>query len=135
MSALFGHKDYGAIYSDDGEHLKSIRIKNKENSFIFDDKTFVLDRKKFKPLERNGVFYNKRYYHYNINNSFPFLLDKKGEPFINAEQLNILMETKVLKDLNALGNNWLKNIKIQHVLIGLGILAAIYYFANGGSLT
>ena len=133
--SLFGHKDYGAIYSDDGEHIKSVRIKNKENSFTWDEKSFILDRKKVKPLERNGVFYDKRYYHYNINNPFPFLLNKKGEPMVNAEQFNILMETKVLKDINSLNNNWLKNIKIQHVLIGLGILAVIYYVANGGSLT
>ena len=94
----------------------------------------MLDRKKVFPFKIKGVFFDRRYFHYTVKNPNPILMDKKSFPIVDAEQLTIILETKVLKDLNALGNNWLSQIKIQHVLIGLGVLVALYYFLSGGTL-
>ena len=53
-------------------------------------------------------------------------------PDFNTEALNIMLETKVIKDLNNV-NKKLK-LDMKTVLIILGLVVAAIYFLNGGKI-
>ena len=133
--AIFGNREYAIIYGENGEHITTIKINKKKTEFEFREQTYITDRKNVKPFVKNGFLTDKKYYNYNIDNPFPILMDKKNESLINPKQLNIMLETKVLQDLNKIDKGFFGNIKPIHIIIGIVVIIILYYLATGGSIT
>lgn len=143
--------------------MKNFFNKNKEKIILFDDKgeqikienlekgtekirlkingknrTYLINKKTDNYIKiKNGLMGTTKYYLFNLKQTNPFPLTSYNEPLVNSEDLDSIIETKVLKDLNQPpnANDWFNNIKIEHVLIGIGIIVVGVYFLQGGSLT
>lgn len=128
---------YALFFDDNGEFIKRIKFKRK-------DRVFTYERKKYNVEIQNATFYPKRFliffksyfYFYNINNPSPLSFEKVVEPVINPELYNIMLETKVARDLNDLHKDFLgKLLTPRNIFIGIILVIAIIYFAQGGSIT
>lgn len=143
--------------------MKNFFNKNKEKIILFDDKgeqikienlekgtekirlkingknrTYLINKKTDNYIKiKNGLMGTTKYYLFNLKQTNPFPLTSYNEQLVNSEDLDSIIETKVLKDLNQPpnANDWFNNIKIEHVLIGIGIIVVGVYFLQGGSLT
>lgn len=131
-------KEFACIMSDDAQHLETIRMKRNSLKFSYDNKAYNISRK-----GKNYLYFVKyllfwrierRYYIYNVHNPDQLELSVNNTPIFNAEQYNIMLETKALSDLNKIGNSFLGNIDWKVIVIGLAILAAIIFFIKGGKI-
>lgn len=131
-------REYGDIRNDDGQVVKRVRIKNDENTFKYDDREYIVNRKDGERFTIKGVFIHKTYYFYNINNPQPLKFNKTTkiwEPILDASVFKTLMENKVIIDLNTPPSNSLfKNLKPSHILLGLIVIGVLIYLAKGGKL-
>ena len=133
-------RDRAIITNSDGEQIKIVKLGKYKSEWkeTIDkkDHRFVLNRKLDKYITIKGFWKNYRYYVFNKDHINPISLSYNEAPKFHSADLDILLETKVLKDLNTVQTDgWLSNIKLKHVLIGLAILAVIIYFMRGGTFT
>ena len=128
---------YKAIFYDDrGEYIGTKKFDRKEAHFKYNDGAYNISIKDSTMFEVKGLFFNKRYFQYNLNDPNPILMDKKREPIMNARLYNINLETKLAKQLNDLDKgDWEKLFTFKNIVIVLAILGAVYYFASGGKIT
>lgn len=74
-------------------------------------------------------------YFYNVNNSHPITLDKRAEPPISPELFDVMMETKLARDLNNLSKSGLGELLTpRNIIIAIVVVGIIIYLATGGSL-
>lgn len=136
MTSLF--KTQRALFFDEnGDYLGSKTFKRSEKIFKYKKNSYNIDLKysSFRNINVIPILWDRKDYYYNIGNSNPVLIDKKSEPIINPELYNIMLETKVARDLNDLSRKGLADfLTPRNILIGLIVVGAIIYFASGGSL-
>lgn len=122
------------FYDDRGEFLNTKWFSKHKPTFKFQEKTFINDTKNPSFKLAKGLLYNTKFYHYNINNPKPLVLNHKVEAGeITSEQLNIIIETDVLKKLNSVNSGFLANLDFKTIaIIAVVCIAGYYIFKNGG---
>lgn len=131
----FFKKYYGNMYDDRGEFEKSTKITVSAGVFKYKNKSYNIDLKEGSVFFKKGIIIDRYYYDYNISNSNPIKKDKKSEPIFNPELYNMMLETKVVRDLNSLVKSNLSELLTpQNIMIVVGGIAVIYYFSTGGKL-
>lgn len=123
------------MYDDNGRFIKKVRLKRHEKRFRYNKKSFNIDEKEAGETNLDYWLFEKRFYHYNINNPNPFKLDKKGEPIMDSALYDIQLETKVAMDLNNLNEgNLSKLLTPRNIIIGLIVIGIIYFLLSGNSI-
>lgn len=138
--ALFGTLYKALLFDDKGEHLDIVGFKRKSDIIAYAHGT---NARKFNYIpdncsywEKRGIFFNKRYYFYNVNNPNPYIFKKTAEPVINSKIYRVMLDTKVAQDLNKLASGGLAQyLTPKNIIIGLIILGVIIYFASGGTIS
>lgn len=131
---LFDKKKYRAIiFNSNGEQIAIINIKRDEKTFKWNGKTYKTDFEAKTYLKRSNLFNDFKYFLYQIDNPFPleFKTFNKIDTKIKTDELNALLETKVLFDLNKLDNPLSKLFSTKG-LIGLAIGGIILYIILSG---
>lgn len=119
------------IYNNRGEQLAIIPINRNEKSFKWKNRRFLLDFNHDTSFNRKNIFSKFKYFIYNINHSSPISFKDIKNPKFDTEALNLLLETKVLVDLNTPKNkipDWL-NFK---TLMIIAVIGGIAYYLIGG---
>lgn len=137
---LFRTKHIAILFDDKGEYVDDVSFKRNEDVFTYgkgkDNRKYNIVLDNCTIFERHGYLRNKRYYFYNINNPMPFILNKKTEPYFNSKLYNIMLETKVARDLNNLVKGvWSELFTARNVIIAIIIIGVIVYFTTGGKIT
>lgn len=137
LTRLF-NKEYAKIINDDGLLIKIKKIKLSENDFSWKGKTYNVVRNQAHRDTRQkylGIITHYIYY-YNVKNPNPLAYNKTSnafEPLIDAELYNKLLEANILKKLNTVPFEMLKNLTPQQIIIGLLVIVAIgTMIAKGG---
>lgn len=109
---------------------KSFRFKNK--TFKYGDETYVINQDTNSYKETSFLFLNRRTYYYTKGNpncmEFSQDLTKEQANKINAEQLQIVLDTKALRDINEQYKNsiWDKlDLKTILIFAGVAVLAIL----------
>ncbi len=128
------------IIDDNGEQIKTITLKKGQTQIKTKigntNKRFKINKEKDKFLKIKNFMRTDKYYFFNENNPEALKLQNFETPIFNTEDFDSIIETKVLKDLNKPNeSNLLNQLEFKHILIGLGVIAVIIYFATGGTLT
>ena len=85
-----------------------------------------------------GIFRNKFYLFYDIDNPDPLTLDKNNlkPKYISSDIYNTIIETEIIRQANNRGlGSIIDLIKPQYIIIGLIIVGVIIYLMSGGSIT
>lgn len=118
------------FYDDKGRFVGKKTFRKTDSLITFQGRKFNVN------YNATWTYFNRWYwdlevYQYNLNNPDPFLLNKKCQPLMSSEQYNIQLETKVARDLNDLAKgNFLANLNWTYILIGLGVIIALYLLAT-----
>lgn len=133
---LFWRKYKAIFYDDKGNYAGIKGFNRKEKSMDYGKGTYNIDLN-CSYFDRKAFFHDKRYYYYSLNNPNPVLMNKKAEPILNSESYNIMLKTKVLRDLNELskGSGLGDLLTPRNIIIGLAIIGIIIYFATGNKIT
>lgn len=124
------------LFDDRGEYLDKQWFSKHSNDFRYKDKSYIIKHNNPTYLEFTGIFFNTRFYMYNVNNPEPIMLGIKGArvPIISSTDFNTILESSVAKRLNDLAKGGLfDGLTIKKALIGIGI-AVIGYLAFTGKL-
>lgn len=140
----FSNKHYAVFVDSKGRQREVISINNNKNKFSYDSKAYIKNINKysnFHTKEKKLIFFTQHhnyfFYQYNYSEPINFTkeklhLNKSGSPYI-AEDINSMLETKVLKDLNKVDKNIFGNLEPKQIIMGIGIIIGIIYFVlNGG---
>ena len=123
---------YAKIWDNNGEIFKNVRINKHKKQFNVGDKSFNIKTKEGSYYNDNKLFYNRRFYQYNIDCPDPLKLNEKVEPLINSTDYNTLLETKHLKSLNDINKgNWFKNLDFKTIIAVVGAVVVLYLLATG----
>jgi hypothetical protein len=124
------------IYDKKGNWYKTVNITHKHNFFYVKDRAYniILEGSYFRI---KGVLWNTDYYFYNIDNANPYIFDKNGLPVLNTILYNVNLKTEVAKKLNDANKyGWLSELMTpRNIIIGIILIAVIYYFSTGGTIT
>lgn len=122
------------IYNNNGEQIAVIKLNRKENRFRWNNKSYNVDYNHKSFFMRKTFFKKYKYFFYTTESADQLDLSISEKIQFNSELYDIMLETKVAKDLNNLNNNWLKNLDFKTVAIAVIIIAGLLYFvSNGGS--
>jgi len=134
---FFKKSHIALLFDDRGELLAKKSFRRKDDFFTYDgERKFNIILQNTTAFEKFGILWNTKYYFYNINNPNPLVLNKKLEPILNSKIYNVMLETKVARDLNDLTKSTLSQLMTpKNIIIVLAILGAVYYFSSGGTLT
>lgn len=125
----------GVIYDDKGEFLAIKTFSPKKDYFTWGKKSFAIDTLNASYFVVNRILWETRYYQYNDKNPHPYRMDKKGEPALNTELLNVQLENKVARDLNRMSENRFSGLLTpRNIMIGGLILLAYLYFHSIGKI-
>lgn len=133
-------KNYFAVfYDNDGSYVYRRRISEadrKKKSFESKERKYIYDYDRFFDNFRyNGIFADNIYVFYNIHDPNPLKLRPFYNPVISAEKFNDIFQTNLIKQVNNINTNWLKNLLTpKFFIIAVLVIVAVYYFANGGKL-
>jgi len=125
------------FFDEKGEYHGSTSFSKYNSTFTYSNGSYNVDFKNSSYKEESviPVLWKRRTYFYNLSNSNPIKLDKKAEPPISPRLYDIFLKTKVAQDLNDLSKGGLSQyFTPRNVLIGLGVIAVIYYLSSGGKL-
>ena len=121
-----------AVFFDLHGHFVGIKtLKWKEESFAFKERlyNFIPD----KSFKLRYWFSSTKYYFYNIDNSMPICLNGENKGIIDPVAYKRILETDLIKKLNALSSNgifaWLMQPK---VLIVIAVLIAVALWFGSG---
>lgn len=119
-----------------GEYHGSKSFSKHAKNFKYGVGSYIVNLKATNKRDKPIIaLWHRRTFYYNLDNPNPLILDKKGEPLIDPEALNINLETKVLRDLNDLANdNFSKYITPKNIILGLVVIGLIIYLATGNKL-
>lgn len=112
------------IYKDNSSKLK--KVKRISDVITFENKTYHYDKKY---VIRRG---NKDYIYFKINNPFPLDFDVTKKLTFTAKNFNTFLEENVFSKLLGGANADFKTLKIMQIIVIIGIVAIIMYFALGG---
>jgi hypothetical protein len=145
MASLFGYKIHVANFYDNsgsyiGSHVfhKSFKLGIPKKSFSYNSGTYHI-----KPLESTRFktsffpyFFDYYFYDYRYDNPDPIKKNLSFKPVINASDYHTLLESKRLVELNKVRQSGLSDLLTpRNIIIGLVLIAVVYYFYSGGSLT
>jgi hypothetical protein len=123
---------FAKMFDEKGEHIKDIQIKKFSKIFNFENKSYNIKLKNSSHFDTKGIFWDRRFFIYNISNPDPIILDKKAEPKIEPELYNIMLETETAKKLNNLSKKGFKDLlTLKNLLIASAIIVGIYLFSTG----
>lgn len=125
---------YAKIWDEKGEFLKNVKIKPKKKLFNYDDKSFNIKLKDASYYNDNKLFYNRRFYQYNVDCPDPIKINKKVEPLINSDDYNTMLETKQLKKLNELEKKGLFGNLDFKTILAIGAVIVVGYLILTGNL-
>lgn len=129
-------KRYGVLYDNRGEELKKIRFKANDTTFKYKERQFNIEENKLSVFKIKGLLFDYYYYFYNIDCPSGFLFDKRKSVIIDSETYNIMLETKLAKQLNDLSKfNLSDYITFTNIVIVCAVIGVIWYFASGGTIT
>lgn len=129
------------IYNNKGEQIAVVSIKRNEKNFSWDGRTYITNFECTTFFKDRRLFSTHKYFLYNINNPFPLEFNTENEnnsiytPDFDTEQLNIMLETKVIKDLNNVNKKLFGNIDIRTLMIIAVIIIGGYYLIKNGGFT
>ncbi len=138
LKNVFIKNEKAIIVNNSGDQLKIVNIRSDENVInavigldSYKGLSFELDRDKDKFLKIG----KKKYYVFNTSSTRPlnFRLTKVLPP--RPENLNAILSSRVLTELNTAKKGIWDKIDFKMVLLVLGIIAIAIYFLTGGSLT
>jgi hypothetical protein len=133
---FFKRKYFAIIFDDNGDFVNCIRFKQKDSTIKFEKRQYNIILDKASHFNRKGLFHDKRFFFYNLNNPNPILINKKIEPIFSSKLYNIMLETKVATDLNNLADGGLgQYLTPRNIIIGIIVIGVIIYFTSGGTLT
>jgi len=139
------NKHYAVFVDEKGRQREVISINNDDKKFTYNNKTYVKNTSKYSNfyIKTKKLFFltqhhNYFFYQYDYSEPINFTkeklnVSKNNNPYI-AEDINSILQTKVLKDLNKVSNNFLKNLEPKQILIGLGIIGVIIYIISSGGV-
>ena len=125
-------KRIAVFYDDKGEEIGKKSFSKTDKTFKYKGRSYnnYHDEATFTTIKR--WYWDIELYHYNINNPNPMVINKKVEPILDSETYNVMLETKVIRDLNNVGaKGLLANITPLQIIIGVVILVVVYLFATG----
>jgi hypothetical protein len=125
---------YAKIWDNNGEFIKNKRFNKNKKSFQLDDKTFNIKTKEGSFYDDNKLFYNRRFYQYNIDCPDPLKINSKVEPLINSTDYNTLLETRHLQKLNDVNKKGLFGNLDFKTIIAIGAIIVIGYLILTGNL-
>ena len=137
------NKHFAVFVDENGKQREIININNDENKFKIKNKVYIKNSNKYSNFTlKKKVFYfflqYRTYFFYQYDYSEPINFTKQklhinntGQPYI-AEDINSILETKVLKDLNKISFNPFSNIEPKQAIIILAIIGGIIYFVTNG---
>jgi len=132
----FFNREYAIIKDSDLQPHTTIRIKNRNNSFRYEKKTYnvIRDKRVFTESKTTNILQvKKKFYYYIENNSNPLQLTENNlTPVIDPTVYDSLLESNIIIKLNTYSNNWLANIEPKHmIVIGIVILILLYIMTGG----
>lgn len=143
MVSLLGIKIHEAYFYDKAGHFigsKIIKISSKKgiSKKVFEYKGGSYN---IKPnVSRAEVcffpyFVDRIQYNYTQGNPDPLAVRPILEPLMNADDYNVQLESKILRDLNKVRQGGLAALLTgRNLIILLMVIGAIIYFATGGEL-
>lgn len=133
---LFSIKRYRACFFDStGSHIRTVSFSRNDRTFSFKDGVYNIVLDGGSHTLRKTIFHDYYTYYYNLNNPMPLTFKETVSPVINANDYKQVIDTKIIRDLNNLSNDWLKNLLTpRNIFIGIVIIIAIIYFTSGGNL-
>lgn len=134
INFLDSKKYYAIIYNTNGEQIGLYKLKRDMKNFTFNDKTYIVDFNHDTSFTRSSFWKKHKYFYYNVNNTSPISFSDITNPKFDTELLNIMLNTKVAKDLNNLSNPLSALLTPKNILIGLAVIGALIYFGNGGTI-
>lgn len=126
------------FYNSKGIYQGRQKFKKKDTTIEFRKKRYNIDFEDgFVHTEKRALGITKYYKcFYYIGNSNPLRLGAKLEPDLTPELYNTMFTSKVAQDLNNFSKKGLEFLKDPKIIIMILItIAAIWYFASGGTLT
>lgn len=143
MAGLTGIKLHTALFFDlRGEYIGSKLIKAsskwgiKKKTFTYGTGTYNINcnASRSRTIYFPWLFDHLTYY-YTIGNSDPLYIKHNIAPLMRADDYNVQLESKVLRDLNKVRQGGLAALLTpKNIIILLIIIAIVYYFSSGGSL-
>jgi hypothetical protein len=125
---------YAKIWDNNGEFIKNKRFNRNKKSFQLDDKTFNIKTKEGSFYDDNKLFYNRRFYQYNIDCPDPLKINSKVEPLINSTDYNTLLETRHLQKLNDVNKKGLFGNLDFKTILAIGAIIVVGYLLLTGNL-
>ena len=129
------------FYDGKGDYTgrKGFSIKDKKLQYGKEKKAYLIDptASYSEHMKIPWIWYQYRFY-YNLDSSLPFRFGKeaiKGQQVLTPTDLDTLLETKVLIDLNTQPSKWGDIFTLKNVVIALIIGGILYYLFSGNSIT
>jgi hypothetical protein len=134
---FFSPREKAAMLNDDGEVIDYVKIKEKSNTFLYDEGTYNVKRNKVIPLKSKSFMFDHHLYFYNVGNADP-LGFKKGtspewSPILEPKVYNILLEAEIIKKLNTVDSGFLKNLKPIYIIGVVVFIGILYYLYTTGA--
>lgn len=132
-------KEHAIIFNDDGTQNKIINFSKKDKSFNYLDGEYLIIRKEnnYTKFVSTRLFILRRedvYYEYTLGNPTPREKTDNIQPKFHAEYFDVMLKTKILKDLNRIDKSFLQNLNWRTILIIGVVLVAVYYVIKNGGL-
>lgn len=124
------------FFDENGEHEKTTSIKKNSSTLNYGKKTYIVNEKASR-LRTEGLIFITDFYFYNVKKEEPLYLSRKQKNVLKPSNLYTIIESDFAYKLSkvAMANDLSKLLTPKNMLIGLGVLVAIIYFASGGTIT
>lgn len=132
---LFDLRFVKAVFYDANGNYLAVRKVNKVEPLIkYKGRSYnYLPESSF--TKRKYATHTTYYYHYNINNPMPLVMKSSTEAVLSPKVYNHILENDLIMKLTPRKLGLLGLLTPKNIIIVLAILAAVYYFASGGTLT
>jgi len=132
-------KNFAVFFDENGKQIETIRIPIDSNKFRYKGKRYFCDSRMYTKLELNSALVTRLYWFYDMRYSEPLYYSPdylakadNGQPYI-AEQIQTLLETKILQDINR-KKSPLLNLDLKTIMMILAGLGVGVYLLMGGQL-
>lgn len=136
--SIFRIRKYRAsMFDKNGNHLHTVVFSPTDHTFNYRDGTYNVIVDKGAHTRRQTLFHVYHDFFYVVGNPNPLKVDGSGfSPVIDARAYKVILDSKIIRELNDLSDNWLaKLFTPRNIIIALVLIAAGYYFFSGGKLT
>lgn len=130
---LFNWVQYRAlIFDKNGRYIGIKAFSKYDNVFDFHGGSYNIKINEGSYHTRKTILHDYLYYYYELNNPDPIKMGSLPSPIFSAQDYNIFLNTKLLKDLNNVSKDWLKYLTPTNIFIALLILFALWFIFGGG---